>query len=180
MTVVDTVHTDPAAESTGPAAGLLCVHCDRPVDITRNHVPDPPAHPYCAFQVRQEAQRAQWRAAQPTSDEERQLRDWLKRFTADGCAVTGPYLGDVAARHAERPRMGGGWDIPEWERPFKLPGPHLPWIEIAQTPCPGGEWMALADGPPYYADGFWCGHRHHHPGAGRMAVNQATGEVSYT
>lgn len=64
---------------------------------------------------------------------------------------------DMAALLAET-RWGqwgyvAGWDIPG-------DPPHMPWVEVSQTPCPGGGWLAVPDGAALV-----CRHGHYHPKA---------------
>lgn len=131
-----------------------CVHCAQPVDTHTNHVPGPRwAHVHCDFQHRQQ------QPIQPAEGNP-QLRHWQAVMDMLGYSITGDWR-DYTATIAERPDHAA-WDLPSGPDRAE---PHCPWLVVAQTPCPGGDWKATGG---YWDGSFTCQHKHIHPAAGRI------------
>lgn len=61
---------------------------------------------------------------------------------------TGPWY-EASATRAEYPDREAYWDLPG----------HLPWVVVAQTPCPGATEPAV---PAHKAVSYLCRHKHVH------------------
>jgi hypothetical protein len=58
---------------------------------------------------------------------------------------------------AETRHRLAGWDLPAGTLGPSTP-PHLPWVQVALTDCPGTPWVPEAHGPALV-----CRHKHYHP-----------------
>lgn len=123
-----------------------CAFCPDPIRPGQNHSTNPRAHIHCAH-----ANGMFDRPAPTDSDIARGLRNWLQAH-ADGNAFTGQWY-EPGAVTAEQPeRMV--WDDPTADR--------LPWVEVAQTLCPGPPYLDATD---HWNGSYQCGRKHYHPRA---------------
>ena len=132
-----------------------CAYCTAWVDLSKNHATDPIAHVYCAFDARRVA-------STPPSPED-VTASWLRTFARQGYAYTGEYR-EVGAFTAERGAGGGygGWDIPADLSDDFAAGPHMSWVAVDQTLCPGGEYLPWRSEVTYLKT-LVCREKHYHP-----------------